>query len=94
MKKKKTASEHADNRKNDPSIKVTFLGKGWGIRCFAPSGKMFDETFVKARTEIGPACRDLLRWWDKMGGISKYAYEARHRVTRKELKREQEKNNE
>ena len=71
----------------DPSIKVTFLGKGWGIRCFSPTGKIFDEAFVKTRLEIGLACRDLLRWWDKLGGVSKYADRARHRSTEKELKR-------
>jgi hypothetical protein len=68
-------------------IKVTFLGKGWGVRCFRPDGHIWDETFVETRLEIGPACRDMLRWWDKLGGVSKYADRARHRSTEKELRR-------
>jgi hypothetical protein len=51
----------------DPTVKVTNLGKGWGIRCFKPDGKIFDQTFVKTRIEIGPACRSMLRWYDKLG---------------------------
>lgn len=71
--------------RRDPNVKVTFLGKGYGIRLFHLDGHIWDETFVETRLQVGPACRDLLRWWDKMGGISKYADRARHRSTEKEM---------
>ena len=64
----------------DITIKVTNLKKGWGIRLYNKDGTINSGTFVKFRTEIGPACRDLLRWYDKMGGDSKYAYASRHRA--------------
>jgi len=65
----------------DPVIKVTRInGKGWGIRCFSPSGKLFMEDFAEHRTQIGPMARHLLRWWDKCGGESIYASKARHRA--------------
>jgi hypothetical protein len=68
----------------DPSIKVTRLKKGlYGIRCYSPSGNLFMETTVKSKIEISPACRDLLRWWDKSGGSSVYASKSRHRLTLK-----------
>ena len=71
----------------DPYIKVTFLGKGYGIRLFYPNGKLHSEDFVKTRIEVGPAARSLLRWWDKLGGDSWYAHRARHRQGEKEVKR-------
>lgn len=72
---------------HDPEIKVTFLGKGYGIRLFTPAGKIWDETFVKTRLEVGNACRSLLRWYDKMGSPSRYADKARHRIGFKEAMR-------
>ena len=73
---------------NDPMIKVTFLGKGYGIRLFKPDGvTIHDESFVKTRLEVGPACRELLRWYDKMGSPSRYADKARHRRGFKEAMR-------
>lgn len=69
----------------DPTIKVTFLGKGLGVRCINPDGTLFDEQFVKTRLEIGPTARDMLRQYDKMGPtLSKYADKARHRPGIKE----------
>ena len=65
----------------DPVIKVTRIGlKGWGIRCYSPRGEIFMQDFAERKTQIGPMCRHLLRWWDKCGGMSIYASRARHRA--------------
>ena len=70
--------------KNDPKIKVTNLGKGWGIRLYKPDGSLFFmEDFVERKNQIAPACRQLLRWYAKMGGVSNYAHRARHRAWEK-----------
>jgi hypothetical protein len=75
-----SAPNFENNVMNDPTIKVTRIKQGlWGIRCFAPNGGLFMESKVKSKILIGTACKDLLRWWDKCGGTSKYASAARHR---------------
>jgi hypothetical protein len=71
----------------DPYIKVTYLGKGWGVRLFHPDGRLHSEGHARAREMIGPVARDLLRWWDKcLGPYSQYADKARHRTWGKALK--------
>jgi hypothetical protein len=69
-----------------PYIKVTYLGKGWGVRCFAPDGKNFTEGLAKTKDMIGNVARDLLRFCDKGCGPSeatKYTDRARHRAWEK-----------
>jgi hypothetical protein len=68
----------------DPTIKVTRIGKVWGIRCLNPSGSIFLETTVKDRTMIGPTARHMLRMYDKCSfEKSHYASRARHRAWEK-----------
>lgn len=77
--------------KDDPIIKVTFLGKGWGIRLYQPDGKLWwDEGFVKDRLEIGKVCRDILRWYDKCGPGSPYSDSSRHRQGIKDNRRREQ----
>ncbi len=72
----------------DPTIKVTsFGGKFFGVRCVGPTGKVFMTETVKTSEDIGDVCREMLRWWDKLGGSSKYASDSRHRGFKKAMKR-------
>lgn len=67
----------------DPYIKVTYLGKGWGVRLYSPDGTTFTEGFAKSKDMIGNVARDLLRFCDKGCGPSsatKYTSRARHRA--------------
>jgi len=64
----------------DPMIKVTRLADGWGVRCYRPDGTLHSEGHAPAKAEIGPVARELLRWWDKLGGVSRYASRARERM--------------
>lgn len=68
----------------DPTIKVTYLGEGWGVRCIRPDGTIFVEENARAKDKIGPIARNMLRWYDKGSGTySKYADRARHRAWEK-----------
>lgn len=74
------------NKREDPegyNTKVTSFPGGWGIRVFQGS-KMISEAFVKSKTEIGRAIRNLLRWIDKCGSPSSMASASRDRWARKE----------
>lgn len=66
-------------RDPDPTIKVTYLKKFWGIRLFTPDGKLHSEEKARTKRDIGKGCRELLRWYDKMGSSSKMASASRHR---------------
>jgi hypothetical protein len=59
-------------------VKVTFLGKGWGIRVFL-NGKINQESFVKHKDEISAEIQRMLRMEDKCGNYSKMADRSRHR---------------
>ena len=84
VKKKKVAPPLWDSsiKDPDPVIKVTFLGKVWGCRLFFKN-ELHSESIAETKLEIGPVCRDLLRWFDKIGGCSLYASRARHRTGEK-----------
>jgi hypothetical protein len=60
-------------------IKVTKIGKRWNCRLFK-LGKLFDESSCDLKSDIGRCCRDMLRWYDKMGNepYSKWADWSRH----------------
>lgn len=77
---------------NDPTIKVTRLGRGWGVRCFSPSGALFLEATAKTKSLIGPVARNLLRMWDKCGGTSLYAERARFRAWEKDRPQDMDNN--
>lgn len=67
-------------------VTVTRIGDGWNIRVFT-NGVLNQESRVYDRQYIGTEARELLRWEDKMGNISKYAHSARNRVGAKEIAR-------
>lgn len=70
----------------DPYIKVTYLGKGWGVRLYTHDGKHFTEGFAKTKDMIGNVARDLLRFCDKGCGAGEatwYTHRARHRAWEK-----------
>ena len=58
--------------------KVTRIGKRWHCRIFN-SNKVLDEMACDSRLDIGFCFRYMLRWHDKMGGVSKMASASRHR---------------
>ncbi len=60
---------------------VTNMGKhGYGIQLIdKKTKKVWDETKVKTKKDIGPAIKDMMRNHDKLGGTSKMADKSRHR---------------
>ena len=60
------------------SVKVTKINKNYHARLFV-NGKIGSEWACRNRRDIGYICRQLLRWYDKMGGVSTYAEKSRHR---------------
>ena len=62
----------------DPVIKVTRIKNRWHARMFY-NGELRDEMACNTQCDIGIICREMLRWYDKMGGSSQYADRARHR---------------
>jgi len=58
-------------------IKVTKINCWYHARLFV-NGKLYDESACELRQDIGFICRDLLRWFDKMGG-NKHSHASRHR---------------
>lgn len=65
----------------DPTIKVTRIGKRWHARLFHPDGRIIDEMACVLRDDIGWICREMLRWYDKAGWLplSRHAMSARRR---------------
>lgn len=63
---------------NDPEIKVIKINDRWHARLFL-QGKVIDEMACNCSEDIGLICKEMLRWYDKLGGDSKYASDARHR---------------
>jgi len=63
-------------------VKVTRIGDGWNVRIYT-NGEVNQETRVYDRTRIGPVAREMLRWEDKCGNISKAASAARKRMSNK-----------
>ncbi len=59
-------------------VTVRRIGNGWNCRVFT-NGQLNQESRVENRSEIGFACREMLRWEDKCGNISKFAMAARQR---------------
>lgn len=69
------------------TIKVTYLGKGvYGCRVYT-NGELNAENRCIGKQHIGAACRDLLRFEDKLGNYSKYAHASRMRSGRKQAAR-------
>lgn len=62
----------------DPEVRVTKINKRWHSRLIY-KGKVVDELACELTEDIGLICKEMLRWFDKMGNISKYADRSRHR---------------
>jgi hypothetical protein len=74
--------------KTDPYIeplttKLTRIGNWWHCQVFA-NGKLYDELRCDTKADIGWCFREIMRWYDKMGGCSKWASSARKRHGEKE----------
>ena len=48
------------------SIKVRKIGKNYHCRLFC-LGKVHDEKVCQKKIDISQNCRDMLRWYDKLG---------------------------
>ena len=62
-------------------IKVTRLGKGWGVRCFT-NGQLNQEIQVQCSQDIGVASAEMLRFEDKSGNYSDMASASRERFNK------------
>lgn len=60
------------------STKVTRLGKGFGVRILR-NGKVVSEGHAKAKGDIAPTLREMLRMLDKCGNPSDMASASRDR---------------
>lgn len=68
-------------------IKVTHLGDGiYGCRCFL-NGELNCEYRAKGKESIGKACREMLRFEDKLGNWSDFAGSSRTRQAKKQYER-------
>jgi hypothetical protein len=64
----------------EPEIKATRINNRWHSRLIE-NGKVLDEMACGLQEDIGWICRELLRWYSKMGGVSRFAESARKRQT-------------
>lgn len=60
-------------------IKVTKIGQRYHARLLQDDGTILDEMACISRLDIGWICKEMLRWFDKNGGISKFAMASRKR---------------
>jgi hypothetical protein len=67
----------------EPEIKVTKIKNRWHARLIE-DGKVHSEMACDLREDIGYLCRNLLRWYDKCGGVSIYAHKSRQRWNSKQ----------
>lgn len=65
----------------DLDIKVTRIGSRWHAQ-LRVNGVLYDEMACAERVDIGWICREMMRWYDKNGGLSPYAHSARVRQAR------------
>jgi hypothetical protein len=63
---------------NGYTTKVTFLGKGWGIRVLK-QGRVIMQDFVTSKGLIGPCLKSMLRMVDKCGFNTPMATASRDR---------------
>jgi hypothetical protein len=62
----------------NPTVKVTRIKNRYHARLWW-EGKIFDEMACSSKADIGWICREMLRWFDKLGGTSPFASAARKR---------------
>ena len=60
------------------TIKVTKIGKSWHAR-LRENGLLIDECICYCKQDINYICRWMLRWYDKLGGVSPMATASRKR---------------
>lgn len=60
------------------SLNVKFIKNRWSAILYL-NGKIIDKMACSNKKDIGFICREMLRWYDKMGGISDWAKAARYR---------------
>lgn len=59
-------------------VKVTRIRNRWHARLIDGS-VVIDEMACSCRSDIGYICREMLRWYDKNGGLCRLAMAARKR---------------
>lgn len=59
-------------------VKVTKIRDKWHTRLLKES-EVLDEMACENRIDIGWCCREMMRWHDKMGGMSHFAGASRMR---------------
>jgi len=62
------------------NIQVTRMGNRW-IGVLTENDKEIDRMACFLKSDIGWICREMLRWYDKLGGDSAWAESARKRQT-------------
>lgn len=63
---------------NSLDTKVTFIKNKYHIRLIK-NNYLISEIACKLKTDINWCCNHLLKWYDKMGGVSKMAMSSRNR---------------
>jgi hypothetical protein len=61
-------------------IKVTHINNRYHVRLYHGTD-ILDEMACVDQRDIGYICREMLRWYAKLGGNSAHASAARHRQT-------------
>lgn len=64
----------------EPIIKTTKIRNKWHARLIKDD-VILDEMACEYKMDVGFICREMLRWYDKLGGTSKFASKARTRQT-------------
>lgn len=59
-------------------VGVTRIGNRW-VGVLTVNGKEYDRMACALKSDIGWMCREMLRWYDKLGGNSAWAKSARRR---------------
>lgn len=59
-------------------VGVTRIGNRW-FGALTVNGKEYDRMACALKSDIGWMCREMLRWYDKLGGNSAWAKSARRR---------------
>lgn len=67
-------------------LKITRINNRFHARLYLDS-EIFDEMACQEKVDIAWICREMLRWFDKGGGVSDWASAARVRQTSKPVGR-------
>lgn len=60
------------------TIKVTKINEIYCIRLIEDD-RIIDERSCESKRKVGPTCRDMIKWYDKLGGCNKMASKSRDR---------------